>query len=285
MHTLYDFRFKKHFKAKPGQHGRGKAQSGANGADLVISVPPGTLIKEAETGELLREFFKRGETHVVARGGRGGLGNRHFTSSTNRAPRYAQQGEPGQTLSLKLELKLIADVGITGLPNAGKSTLVSKLSAARPKVADYPFTTLVPTLGVVECDDGDPFVMADIPGLIEGAHQGVGLGTRFLKHVERSRFLIHLIDLSAVPAENLLGAYDTINQELRQFSPTLADKPQVVVLNKVDKDGTRTIAEKLRLALESLNSDVWIISAKTGEGLDELKHHLSKLVIKAREPR
>jgi len=284
MHTLYDFRFKKHLKTKRGQHGRGKAQSGRNGEDLIISVPPGTLIKEAETGQLLKEFFKRDETYVVARGGRGGLGNRHFTSSRNRAPRYAKQGEPGQTLSLKLELKLIADVGITGLPNAGKSTLVSKLSAARPKVADYPFTTLIPMLGVVECDDGDPFVMADIPGLIEGAHRGVGLGTRFLKHVERSRFLPHLIDLSAVPEENLLGAYHTINQELSQFSPPLAKKPQVVVLNKVDKHGTRAVAEKLRLALEPLNPDVWIISAITGEGLNRLKNHLSKLVIKAREP-
>jgi GTP-binding protein len=283
MHTLHDFRFKKHFKAQRGQHGRGKAQSGKNGDDMIISVPPGTLIKEAESEKLLKEFVGSEESYVVARGGRGGLGNRHFASSRNRTPRFAQEGEPGQTLSLKLELKLIADIGVTGLPNAGKSTLVSKLSAARPKVADYPFTTLIPTLGVVTCDDGDPFVVADIPGLVEGAHRGVGLGTRFLKHVERSRLLLHLIDLSAVSEKDPLGPYRTINQELSRFSPIVAQKPQVVVLNKVDKHGTRAVAEKLRHALEPLNPDVWVISAMTGEGIDRLRSHLSKLVAKNKE--
>lgn len=283
MHTLYNFHFKKHFKAERGRHGRGKNQSGKSGKDLTILVPPGTVVKEAETGRVLKELVKSGESFLAAHGGRGGLGNQHFASSRRRAPRYAQEGEPGQTLSIQLELKLIADVGIVGLPNAGKSTLVSKLSAARPKVADYPFTTLTPNLGVVDCDHTDPFVMADIPGLIEGAHRGVGLGTRFLRHVERSRLLVHLIDLSTVSSEDLLGPYRTVNDELRQFSPTLGQRAQVIALNKVDKVGTRAIADKLRNALEPFNPDVWVISATEGEGVQELKDHLAQLVEKARQ--
>jgi GTP-binding protein len=283
MHTLYNFRFKKYLKAERGQHGRGKNQSGKNGKDLIISVPPGTIIKDAETGRVLKELLASGESYLTVRGGRGGLGNQHFASPRRRTPRYAQQGERGQALSLKLELKLIADVGIVGLPNAGKSTLVSKLSAARPKVADYPFTTLTPTLGVVACGQADPFIIADIPGLIEGAHRGVGLGTRFLRHVERSRFLLHLIDLSTIPSENPLGPYQTVNQELEQFSAALGQRTQVVVLNKVDKPGARLVAERLRSALESVNPDVWVISATEGTGLEGLKNHLAKLVEKARE--
>ncbi|MCK4488364.1 MAG: GTPase ObgE [Desulfobacterales bacterium] len=283
MHTLYSFNFKRHFRAERGKHGRGKNQSGKSGKDLIIFVPPGTLVKEAETGRVLKEFVRSGESFLVARGGRGGLGNQHFASPRKRAPRYAQEGQPGQTLSLKLVLKLLADVGIIGLPNAGKSTLVSKLSSARPKVADYPFTTLTPTLGVVEPQETDPFVIADIPGLIEGAHRGVGLGTRFLRHVERSRFLLHLIDLSSVPSEDPLSPYHTVNQELRQFSPSLGRKPQVIALNKVDKPGTHAVAEKLRNALQPLNPDVWVISAITGEGLERLRDHLAGLVEKVRQ--
>jgi GTP-binding protein len=282
MYTLYNFHFNKHFKAERGRHGRGKNQSGKSGKDLTILVPPGTIVKEAETGRVLKELVKSGESFLTAFGGRGGLGNQHFASSRRRAPRYAQEGEPGQTLSIKLELKLLADVGIVGLPNAGKSTLVSKLSAARPKVADYPFTTLIPNLGVVQCNHTDPFVMADIPGLIEGAYRGVGLGTRFLRHVERSRLLVHLIDLSTVPSENLLGPYHTVNDELRRFSPALGQRAQVIALNKVDKAGTRITADNLRTALEPLNRDVWVISATEGEGLQALKDHLARLVEKAR---
>jgi len=282
MNTLYSFQFKKHFRAERGKHGRGKNQSGKSGKDLIIFVPSGTLIKEVETGNLLKEFVRTGESFLAVRGGRGGLGNQHFASSRKRSPRYAQEGESGQTLSLKLELKLLADIGIIGLPNAGKSTLVSKLSSARPKIADYPFTTLTPTLGVVEPQEIDPFVIADIPGLIEGAHRGVGLGTRFLKHVERSRFLLHLIDLSAVPLEDPVGPYHALNQELRLFSPLLGQRPQVIVLNKVDKPGTRDVAERLRDLLEPLNPDVWVISAVTGKGLEQLKDHLAGLVEKAR---
>jgi GTP-binding protein len=283
MQTLYDFNFKKHFRAERGKHGRGKNQSGRSGKDLTIFLPPGTLVKEAETGRLLKDFLRTGESFLVARGGRGGLGNQHFATSRKQAPRYAQKGQPGQTLSLKLELKLLADVGIIGLPNAGKSTLVSKLSSACPKIANYPFTTLMPMLGVVESQKTDPFVIADIPGLIEGAHRGVGLGTRFLRHVERSRFLLHLIDLSAVPLEALLRPYHTINQELRLFSPSLDQKPQVIVLNKVDQTGARAVAEQLCSVLEQFNSDIWVISAITGEGLEQLKDHLGRLVENARQ--
>jgi GTP-binding protein len=283
MHTLYNFHFKKHFKAERGRHGRGKNQSGKSGKDLIILVPPGTIVKEAKTGRVLKELLKTGESFLTACGGRGGLGNQHFASSTRRAPRYAQEGEPGQTLSIKLELKLLADVGIVGLPNAGKSTLVSKLSAARPKIADYPFTTLTPNLGVVDCDHTDPFVIADIPGLIEGAHRGVGLGTRFLRHVERSRLLVHLIDLSAISSEDLLGPYHAVNEELRRFSPSLEQRTQVIALNKVDKAGAREIAHKLRNVLEPLNPDVWVISAAEGEGLQELKDHLVRLVEASRQ--
>ena len=283
MHTLYNFHFKKHFKAERGRHGRGKNQSGKSGRDLTILVPPGTIVREAETGRVLKELLKTGESFLAACGGHGGLGNQHFASSTRRAPRYAQEGEPGQTLFLKLELKLLADVGIVGLPNAGKSTLVSKLSAARPKIADYPFTTLTPNLGVVDCNHTDPFVMADIPGLIEGAHRGVGLGTRFLRHVERSRLLVHLIDLSAVSPEDLLGPYHAVNEELRRFSPSLGQRAQVIALNKVDKPGARRTAHRLRTALEPLNPDVWVISATEGEGLQDLKDHLARLVEASRQ--
>jgi len=282
MRTLYSFQFKRDFRAQRGAHGRGKNQTGKDGKDLVISVPPGTLIREAQTGRILKDFSGSGEFFAAVRGGRGGLGNQHFKSSRNLAPRYAQKGEGGQTLSLKLELKLLADVGILGLPNAGKSTLVSKLSSARPKIADYPFTTLTPTLGAVEPERRDPFVIADIPGLIEGAHRGVGLGTTFLKHVERSLFLLHLIDLSALTLEDPLKPYHAINQELRLFNPNLAQKSQVLVLNKVDKPGLRALADKVRNYLEPLNPDIWVISALTGEGLEPLKDHLAGLVDKAR---
>lgn len=282
MNTLYSFQFKKHFRAKRGGHGRGKNQSGKGGKDLIILVPPGTLIRQIKTGRILKDLAGGDESFVAVCGGRGGLGNQHFASSRNLAPRYAQKGEAGQSLSLKLELKLLADVGIIGLPNAGKSTLVSKLSSARPKIADYPFTTLTPILGVVQPEKTDPYVIADIPGLIEGAHSGVGLGTKFLKHVERSRFLVHLVDLSALPSEDPLKPYRAINQELRLFNPNLAQRSQVVVLNKVDKPGLRALADIVRNFLEPLNPDIWLISALTGDGLEPLKDHLGELVDKAR---
>jgi GTP-binding protein len=280
--TLRDFRFKRHFRAQRGAHGRGKKQSGKSGKDLVIEVPPGTSICNAENGSIIKDMSGSDETFVLARGGRGGPGNHHFLSSRNRAPRYAGEGEPGETLTVTLELKLLADVGVIGLPNAGKSTLISRLSSARPKIADYPFTTLTPTLGVVESEDRAPFVVADIPGLIEGAHRGVGLGTRFLKHVERTEILLHMIDLAGLSKDDLVGAYHVINRELELFNPKLAQESQVIALNKVDTLGGRALAEEVVEALKSRNSDIWIISALTGEGVDALKSHLGRLVEKAR---
>jgi GTP-binding protein len=276
--SLFEFSFKQHFRAQRGAHGRGKQQSGKQGKDVVIDVPLGTVVTEMETGEVLKDLVTEGESVTVAYGGRGGLGNRHFASARNRAPRYAQEGEPGQLRTLKLELKVLADVGIVGLPNAGKSTLVSRLSSARPKIADYPFTTLIPSLGVVETTGNRRFVIADIPGLIEGAGKGVGLGTRFLKHIERTRILLHLIDLSAVTGNDPLVPFSVINKELETFNPQLSGKRQVVALNKIDQPGTAVLAEKAKAALAPLNPDVWIISARTGEGLDGLKEHLQTLV-------
>jgi GTP-binding protein len=280
--TLRDFRFKRHFRAQRGAHGRGKKKAGKSGKDLVIEVPLGTLICNAENSAIIKDLSGLDETFILARGGRGGPGNCHFLSSRNRAPRYAGEGEPGEALTVTLELKLLADVGFIGLPNAGKSTLISRLSSARPKIADYPFTTLIPTLGVVESEDRDPFVVADIPGLIEGAHRGVGLGTRFLKHVERTDFLLHMIDLDGSSQEDLVGAYHVINSELELFNPKLAQERQVIALNKVDTPGARTLAKEVVEALKVFNSDIWIISALTGEGVDALKSHLGGLVEKAR---
>jgi GTP-binding protein len=281
MHTLYSFLFKKHLRAQRGAHGRGKNQSGKAGKDLIVLTPAGTLIREGETGRILKGLGGDGETFVAAHGGRGGLGNKHFASPNNPASRHAQQGEPGQSICLKLELRLRADMAVIGLPNAGKSTLVSRLSSARPKIADYPFTTLAPTLGVVEPEQTDPFVIADMPSLIEGAHRGVGLGARFLKHAEKSRTLLHVIDVDALPEEAPLEPYHAVNRELELFDPSLGQKSQVIILNKVDKPGARVSAGKVRRSLEPLNEDIWIISALTGEGLGPLKGHLADLAEEA----
>ena len=230
LNTLISFQGRRHFKAERGGHGQGKNRQGAKGKDITLPVPPGTVVRDAESGELLADLKRPGERALAARGGRGGLGNAAFTSPTNQAPRIADRGEEGQARLLLLELKLLADVGIVGCPNAGKSTLLAAVSAARPKIADYPFTTLVPNLGVVTVDDRD-FVMVDIPGLIEGAHAGAGLGPDFLRHIERTRVLIHLLDGAS---SDPLGDLDGINEELRLFNPRLATKPQLVVLSKMD---------------------------------------------------
>ncbi len=276
--SLSEFSFKRHFRAQRGAHGRGKQQSGKQGKNAIIEVPRGTLVTETESGRQVKDLVREGESVVVAAGGRGGLGNRHFASARNRAPRYAQDGEPGQIRHLKLELKILADVGIIGLPNAGKSTLISKLSSARPKIAGYPFTTLIPSLGAVEAIDNYRFIVADIPGLIEGAGKGVGLGTRFLKHIERTRILLHLIDVSTMTTDDLLAPFETINRELAAFNPQLAQKRQVVVLNKIDQPGTSAMVEKAIAALRPRNPDVWAISALTATGLEPLRARLASLV-------
>jgi GTP-binding protein len=270
--TLYPFRFQRQFKAKNGAHGRGKQKTGKNGEDLTIEIPPGTLVSDADANDLLKDFTQPGESYVVAKGGRGGQGNSRFKTSTQRAPRYAQPGEPGEFLKLKLELKLLADVGIIGLPNAGKSTLISVLSSATPKIADYPFTTLSPTLGVVQPDQEESFIVADIPGLIEGAHKGAGLGIRFLRHIERTRFLVHLLDASAIDPHNPLESYEAINRELAQYNPLLTEKPQIVVLNKMDIPGTEKAAKIIQTAIK--DRQVLQISAATRRGIELLKLRL-----------
>jgi GTP-binding protein len=266
--TLFPFRFKREFKAKNGGHGQGRRKTGKNGEDLIIEIPPGTLIKDAETNDLLKDFSQADESFIVAKGGRGGQGNYRFKTSTHRAPRFAQPGESGQFLKLKLELKLIADVGLIGLPNAGKSTLISAISSATPKIADYPFTTLTPNLGVVRTGWGTPFVVADIPGLIEGAHKGAGLGIQFLRHIERTQILVHLIDTSAIDPQDPLAGYETINGELAGYSAQLAEKPQILVLNKMDLPGTDQTAKIFQAMLK--DREVLLISAVTQEGVKQL---------------
>jgi len=266
--TLYQFRYRNKLKAKNGVYGQGKQKAGKNGEDLKIEIPLGTLVFNAKTGRLIKDFVKAGEAFVIAKGGRGGLGNARFKSSTNRTPRFAQPGEPGETLTLKIELKLLADVGIIGLPNAGKSTLISAISSAQPKIAGYPFTTLTPNLGVVQTDKGEPFVVADIPGLISGAHKGAGLGIRFLKHIERTRILVHLIDISSIDTNHPLNVYNTINMELALYSKNLAKKPQIVVLNKLDIPGAKEAADIFQSAAKEKN--ITLISAITGKGVNHL---------------
>jgi GTP-binding protein len=282
--TLQDFRFKRAYQAPNGQHGSGANKSGRDGEDIVIRVPTGTLIRDAETAEVLQDFTQDEETWVACKGGRGGKGNSHFTTSTHQAPKFAQPGEDGEHRELKLELKLLADVGVIGFPNTGKSTLLSRLSAARPKIAPYPFTTLTPHLGVVSVPDQPSFVIADIPGLVEGAHQGTGLGHRFLKHIERTRLLVHLLDgaelledvtrPSASPTtsqeeavENLVQRYKALRNELGLFNPELLNQPEIVVVNKLDVfESDPTL---IALIQKRLNQP-WMISAVTGSGLKEL---------------
>jgi len=281
--TLYRFRYQTHFKAQNGKNGQGKQKTGKNGSDCIIEIPPGTLVIDEVTGNLLKDFTKPDESLVAAKGGRSGQGNMRFKTSTNRAPRFAQPGEPGETKTLKLELKLLADVGIIGLPNAGKSTLVRTISSANPKIGSYPFTTLTPNLGVVQTQWSEPFVVADIPGLIEGAHLGAGLGTRFLRHIERTRFLIHLIDASAIDICDPLCAYDTVNNELFLYGRRLVEKPQIVVLNKLDISGAKESAEAFLSSVRG--ATVTSISALTGEGVSDLKSKLTKLLDKSYEER
>jgi len=275
--TLYQFQYKREFKAKNGVNGQGKRKTGRGGDDLVIELPPGTMVTDADSGQIIKDFTKPGETFRIAAGGRGGQGNTRFKTSTHRAPRFAQPGEPGETQTLKLELKLLADVGIIGLPNAGKSTLISAVSSAHPKIADYPFTTLTPTLGVVQSDWEEPFVVADIPGLIEGAHKGAGLGIQFLRHIERTRVLVHLIDVSSIDPDDPLSAHNTVNNELGSYDERLLEKPQIVVLNKLDIPGTDEAAKTFQTAASEMDR-ILLISALTGQGIDDLKSQILRLL-------
>jgi len=276
LSTLLELRHRPHQKAENGHNGMGKNRHGAGGDDLLLKVPVGTVVKDAETDEILADLTENGQRVILLKGGRGGQGNARFASSTNKAPKFAQPGEENEERKLRLELKLMADVGLLGLPNAGKSSLISKVSAARPKIADYPFTTMVPSLGVVPYKDYRSFVMADIPGIIEGAHDGAGLGHRFLKHLERSGILLHLVDISWMPDRDPRAEYESINQELALFSPELAAKGQIVVITKLDLPQTREALPALKAWFEGKGVKVFPISSATGEGVDFLLDEIAR---------
>jgi len=275
LNTLVHFKQRIHFKAERGERGRGKNQQGREGEDQRVRVPLGTVVYEADSGEPLADLVEDGQTVRVAKGGHGGRGNAVFATPTHQAPRLAEHGEPGQERWLRLELKLIADVGLVGLPNAGKSTLLSVVSAARPKIADYPFTTLQPNLGVVQVDTYQAFVLADLPGLIEGASEGVGLGHQFLRHVERTRLLIHLLDGASA---NPLTDYETINRELAQYSELLAAKPQIIALNKIDLPHAQAQWPSVQRAMKERGVEAYAISAVTGQGVKALMQRASALL-------
>lgn len=279
LSTLQPFRYQQHFRAENGQPGRGQKMAGKNGEDLYIDIPPGTAVLDDQTGEVLADMTEVGSTRVLLRGGKGGLGNVHFKSPVHQAPRMAELGEPGQELWVQLELKVIADVGLVGFPNAGKSTLLAAASAARPKIADYPFTTLEPNLGVVEIGGrhGKTFVIADIPGFIEGASEGVGLGIEFLRHVERTRLLAHVIDGSGgLEGRDPLHDFDTLMNEISAYSDDLARKPRVVAINKMDIPEAQENAPVLRMELEARGESVHEISGVTGQGVRELMETISQ---------
>jgi GTP-binding protein len=281
LDTLLDFAGKHHWRAENGHGGSGKNKTGANGKDLIIRVPPGTLIYDTDLDVLLKDLDKPGMTVCICRGGKGGQGNKAFATSVNQAPRIAQPGKPGQERNLRLELKLIADAGLVGMPNAGKSTLISRCSAARPKIADYPFTTLEPVLGIVELSDYRRFVMADIPGLIEGAHAGAGLGFEFLRHIERTRIIVHIIDLAPADGSDPAQNYRTIRRELAAYSKALAEKKEIIVANKTDLDPDGKALAALRRKLR--RKDIAAISAVSGDGVRDLCETLWRLARKPEE--
>lgn len=269
LRTLVDFRFQKHFKADRGENGRSKGQHGANAKDRTISVPPGTVVRDAESGELIADLVEEGQEVIVARGGRGGRGNIRFATSVNPAPQIAENGEPGEERWIELELKLIADVGLLGYPSVGKSTLLSVVSKAKPKIGAYHFTTINPNLGVVRVADGRSFVMADLPGLIEGAHQGVGLGHQFLRHVERTKVLVHVLDMAATEGRDPYQDYLQINQELRLYRQDLADRPQIIAANKMDLPQAEEQLAKFKRHFDP-DTPIYPISAETRQGIDQL---------------
>jgi GTP-binding protein len=283
LSTLLDLSYPQTLRGGRGEHGRGKDQYGARGADLELRVPAGTLVHDIATGELLADLRLPGDRAVVARGGRGGRGNKHFATPTNRAPRRAEPGTPGEDRTLRLELRLLADAGLLGMPNVGKSTLIRAVSAARPRVADYPFTTLVPHLGVVRIDEETSFVLADVPGLIPGAHAGHGLGTRFLRHLSRTAVLVHLLDVSGLSGRDYLDDYDALQTELGLASPALAAKPQLVVAGKLDLAETRERLPEARARFAERGIALHAVSGATGEGTADLVRALVREVMAARQ--
>ncbi|MCP8617001.1 GTPase ObgE [Salirhabdus salicampi] len=269
LNTLMDFRYQRHFKAKRGENGSGKGQHGKNADALIVPVPPGTTVKDADTGELLADLVEHKQQAIIVKGGRGGRGNLKFASARNRAPEIAENGEPGEERNIQLELKLLADVGLVGFPSVGKSTLLSIVSAARPKIADYHFTTLAPNLGVVETEDNRSFVMADLPGLIEGAHEGIGLGHQFLRHVERTRVIVHVVDMSGLEGRDPYDDFVSINEELKQYDERISKRPQIVVANKMDIPQSEENLMKFKEQVGD-HVDIYAISAITREGLRPL---------------
>ncbi|MBM4055084.1 MAG: GTPase ObgE [Planctomycetes bacterium] len=280
IETLLDVTSRVKYIADSGLNGKGSTKSGKDGKDITISLPRGTLIKDKETGRILKDMSTAGESIVIARGGRGGRGNKHFATSTNRVPRQAEKGKPGEERWLILELKLFADVGLIGMPNAGKSTLLSRISKARPKIADYPFTTLQPQLGVVEIENFRRFIVADIPGLIEGAHKGIGLGDEFLRHIERTKVLVHMVDISGFPEKDPAEAYHIIRNELKQYNPKLSEKTEIVVANKMDLLNEETGAICIKTFEEKISRPVCPVSTITGKNLNALIYLLSKALQK-----
>ncbi|MFW6022137.1 MAG: GTPase ObgE [Halanaerobiaceae bacterium] len=278
LNTLSDFRYQKYREASRGTHGSGSKQHGKNGKDLILRVPPGTMVYDADKDQFLADLTEEEQEFVVAKGGDGGKGNARFKKPTRKAPRFAEQGEPGEVRNLRLELKLLADVGLIGFPNVGKSTLISTVSEARPKIASYHFTTLIPNLGVVSIGEYNSFVMADIPGLIEGAHQGVGLGDEFLRHVERTRLLIHVLDVSGIEGRDPLEDFKIINEELANYNEILAKRPQVVALNKIDIPQAQEKVDKVKNILEEKDYEVFAISAATKTGVKELMYRVNDLL-------
>lgn len=276
--TLIDFRYQKKFKAENGKNGEGAHRYGKSGEDLVVKVPLGTIVKEAETGRVLADLSELGQKELILAGGRGGKGNSHFATSTRQAPRFSQEGEKGEEKELILELKLLADVGLLGFPNVGKSTLLSVVTDATPKIADYHFTTLEPNLGVVKGEYGDSFVIADIPGIIEGASQGIGLGIQFLRHIERTRLLLHVIDVSGIEGRNPVQDFNTINEELKQYSEKLSQRKQIIVANKVDSMQDETLYQELEKMAKEKGLEIYKISAATNQGVKELMIRVSEVL-------
>lgn len=280
LRTLMDFRYQKHFKAPAGEKGRNKSRNGANADDLVVKVPPGTVVRDDDTGEVLADLTRHGQRVTVAKGGRGGRGNIRFATAKNPAPQIAENGEEGEERWLVLELKVMADVGLVGFPSVGKSTLLASVSAARPKIGDYPFTTLSPNLGVVDVGDGRSFVLADLPGLIEGAHEGAGLGHEFLRHVERTRILLHVVDMSAFEGRDPYEDWKLINRELELYNAELMSRPQLIVANKMDDPAAAGHLERFRekLAEDGHEAELFPVSAITGEGIRKLLYRCADLL-------
>ena len=276
--TLIDFRYNKKFKAENGKNGEGSNKYGRGGEDLTIKVPIGTIVRDAKTNNIIADLSEKGQRELVLAGGRGGKGNSHFATSTRQAPRFAQDGEKGEEKELILELKLLADVGLIGFPNVGKSTFLSRTTSATPKIADYHFTTLEPNLGVVKTEYGDSFVIADIPGIIEGASEGTGLGIQFLRHIERTRLLLHVIDVSGSEGRNPVKDFYIINEELKKYSEKLSKRKQIIVANKIDSMQDEKLYQELEKVAKENEMEIFKISAATGEGVSELLQHVSKVL-------